>query len=150
MRRWEDREKRLETARLKEKALEERGRKRRRVEDSAAGLSSADDEDAEWLLDDWQSSDVDASLSGLSKETQETLARIGLGGPMKRDEDEDLLREDIKVRTLAPPLSLDRRVTLIDLLYLKNTFAVIAVHRRTPPSYVSPFATKVARPEKAC
>lgn len=98
--RWEDREKRLEALRVKEKALEERGRKRRRIEDSVATGNKIMDEDAEWLLDETGDHDAgpEDALSGLSKESREVLTRLGLGGPAKRTEDEDLLEEEIKVR----------------------------------------------------
>ncbi|PNY29008.1 ATP-dependent RNA helicase chl1, partial [Tolypocladium capitatum] len=103
VRRWDDSEKRLETVRLKEKALEDRSRKRRRIEEAAATgsqkVDDEDDEDAEWLLDDWRSRDAGPqdALSGLSKESREVLERLGLGGPKKRDEDEELLEEEIKI-----------------------------------------------------
>ncbi|KAK7409112.1 ATP-dependent DNA helicase chl1 [Neonectria punicea] len=96
--RWEDREKRLEALRSKEKALEERGRKRRRIEDTAMS-SRVIDEDAEWLLngpDDRDSGPQDA-LSGLSKESRDVLASIGLGGPRTQDQDDDLPEEEIKL-----------------------------------------------------
>lgn len=103
VRKWEDREKRLENARRKEKALEERGRKRRRIEDGATTRRNPEDEDAEWLLDDWdgRGSDNQDSLSGLSKETRETLTRIGLGGFKKEEDEQDMLGEEVKVRTLS-------------------------------------------------
>ncbi|KAI9150059.1 chromosome transmission fidelity 1 [Paramyrothecium foliicola] len=100
LRTWEDREKRLEAARLREKAHEDRGRKRRRLEEPSAGNRTVEDEDAEWLLDDWDPSNStgqSSSISGLSKETQDVLASIGLGDPKKQEEHEDLLNEDIKI-----------------------------------------------------
>ncbi|KEY74681.1 hypothetical protein S7711_05434 [Stachybotrys chartarum IBT 7711] len=99
VRKWEDREKRLENARRKEKALEERGRKRRRIEDDATTRRNPEDEDAEWLLDDWddRGSDNQDSLSGLSKETRETLTRIGLGGFKKEEDEQDMLGEEVKI-----------------------------------------------------
>lgn len=103
--RWEEREKRLETLRLKEKVQEERARKRRRVEDSLLSGRSrvVEDEDAEWLLDDPddQHDTPQDSLSGLSKETREVLAGIGLGGARKPEEEDDLVEEPIKVRVLV-------------------------------------------------
>uniref|UniRef100_A0A0D2XJG5 ATP-dependent DNA helicase CHL1 n=1 Tax=Fusarium oxysporum (strain Fo5176) TaxID=660025 RepID=A0A0D2XJG5_FUSOF len=98
--RWEEREKRLETLRLREKAQEERARKRRRVEDYVPSKSRVEDEDAEWLLDDPDDRDAGPqdALSGLSKETREVLASIGLGGAKKPEEEDDLLEEEIKVR----------------------------------------------------
>ncbi|KAM5385111.1 hypothetical protein ACJA88_002958 [Fusarium oxysporum] len=97
--RWEEREKRLETLRLREKAQEERARKRRRVEDYVPSKSRVEDEDAEWLLDDPDDRDAGPqdALSGLSKETREVLASIGLGGAKKPEEEDDLLEEEIKI-----------------------------------------------------
>ncbi|KAH7212002.1 helicase C-terminal domain-containing protein [Fusarium oxysporum] len=97
--RWEEREKRLETLRLRERAQEERARKRRRVEDYVPSKSRVEDEDAEWLLDDPDDRDAGPqdALSGLSKETREVLASIGLGGAKKPEEEDDLLEEEIKI-----------------------------------------------------
>ncbi|KAI5460342.1 helicase C-terminal domain-containing protein [Mariannaea sp. PMI_226] len=97
--RWEDREKRLEALRRKEKALEERGRKRRRIDEPGLSASRVTDEDAEFLLDDLdeRGSEPKDALSGLTKETREVLASIGLGGSKPRDEEQDLLEEEIKI-----------------------------------------------------
>ncbi|KAL3952462.1 hypothetical protein ACCO45_012405 [Purpureocillium lilacinum] len=86
VRRWEDREKRLEDIRLKERAREDRASKRRRIDErqaSGAGRQS-------------RLGPRDA-LSGLSKESREVLERMGLGAPKKRDEDDDVLEEEIKI-----------------------------------------------------
>ncbi|PTB73848.1 DNA repair helicase [Trichoderma longibrachiatum ATCC 18648] len=98
LRQWEDREKRLASFRLKQKAQEERGRKRRRVEDVSTAAETTADEDAEWLLnaDDDEVSERDA-LSGLSKESREILEKIGLGGRVKKTEDDDILEEKVKI-----------------------------------------------------
>lgn len=100
-RRWEEREERLEKARQREKAQEARRAKRRRVEE-ADESSRPIDEDAEWLID-WEGEEAETSdpLSGLSAETRDTLARMGLGGPKKKTEDEEELDDEVKV---APPL----------------------------------------------
>lgn len=146
--RWEEREKRLETLRVKEKAQEDRARKRRRVEDSfiSSGRSRAvEDEDAEWLLDDPDDRDATPqdSLSGLSKETREVLASIGLGGARKPEEEDDLVEEPIKVRIFA----ISNKclvVTEIDLLHVKNTFPAFAIYHRTTPPFISSFTANVA------
>ncbi|KAF4120911.1 chromosome transmission fidelity protein 1 [Geosmithia morbida] len=104
LRQWEDREKRLEAARLKERALEERVRKRRRIEDgltSTLSHRSTEDEDAEWLLDSTSNdkNDLQDPLSGLSRESKEILTKIGLGkykGP-RAAEEEVKLEEGIKI-----------------------------------------------------
>ncbi|KAF5666621.1 chromosome transmission fidelity 1 [Fusarium heterosporum] len=97
--RWEEREKRLETVRLKEKAQEDRARKRRRIEVSLPSRPRVEDEDAEWLLDDPDDRDAGTqdALSGLSKETREVLASIGLGGARRLEEEDDLVEEPIKI-----------------------------------------------------
>ncbi|KJZ73450.1 hypothetical protein HIM_07244 [Hirsutella minnesotensis 3608] len=100
-RRWEEREQRLEAVRLKEKAMEQRARKRQRRENtsSATAAETVDDEEAEWLLDDWESRDATPrdALSGLSKESRAVLERMGLGAPKQHQNDEDLMEEEIKI-----------------------------------------------------
>ncbi|KAJ3497917.1 hypothetical protein NLG97_g1536 [Lecanicillium saksenae] len=100
---WEDQEKRLENVRLKEKAREERVRKKRRLETAAANREAGDDGDEEeWMLDDWDGESGPASapkdaLSGLSKESRDVLERIGLGKPKQQHGDEDTPEEEIKI-----------------------------------------------------
>lgn len=103
LRQWEDREKRLASFRLKEKVQEERGRKRRRVEEVPASIKTTADEDAEWLLDtDDHDERQEDALSGLSKESREILEKIGLGNRIKQtDSDEEIIEEKIKVRVLT-------------------------------------------------
>lgn len=103
LRQWEDREKRLASFRLKEKAQEQRSRKRRRVEDTRATIETTADEDAEWLLDtDDHDERREDALSGLSKESREILEKIGLGNRIKQaDSDEEVIEEKIKVRVLT-------------------------------------------------
>lgn len=147
MRRWEDREKRLEVARLKEKALEDRVRKRRRIEEHASSHRTVDDEDAEWLLNDPDDRAADSQdpLSGLSKESRDILTKIGLGGwkGPGATEEEELLEENIKVRIPVVSRCKTRVVTLIDLLYLKNPFPIIPIYHGASPPCVSVVVTKV-------
>ncbi|CAI4211683.1 unnamed protein product [Parascedosporium putredinis] len=102
-RQWEEREERLEKIRQKEKAMEaRRSAKRRRVEEETTASSASRepiDEDAEWLLDDWEGGATAGNdpLSGLSAQTRETLARMGLGGPRKADDSEDKLEDEVKL-----------------------------------------------------
>lgn len=105
MRKWEDQEQRLESIRAKEKVREERSRKKRRIEDYAASRSTEDDEEAEWLLDDWdgnQKSGPQDALSGLSKESREVLEKLGLGAPKQQNDENEGLEEGIKVRNFLP------------------------------------------------
>ncbi|OAA73713.1 DNA helicase (DNA repair), Rad3 type [Cordyceps fumosorosea ARSEF 2679] len=103
VRTWEDREKRLEDARLKEKAREERVRKKRKFEAVVAARKAGEEDDGEeWMLDDWDGETVTASapkdaLSGLSKESRDVLERMGLGGPEQQNDDGDALKEEIKI-----------------------------------------------------
>ncbi|GAO15845.1 hypothetical protein UVI_02051730 [Ustilaginoidea virens] len=117
---WTDREKRLEAIRSREKALEERVRKRRRLDAASVASGKQSDveaDESEWLLDDWEDGNAASldTLSGLSKESREVLERIGLGGPRKRQEDDDVLEEEIKfiaeLRRPAFPSSLPASVS---------------------------------------
>ena len=105
---------------------------------------AVEDEDAEFLLDDPddRNDTPQDSLSGLSKETREVLASIGLGGARKTEEEDDLVEEPIKVRILMITRKC-RIVTAIDLLHVKNSFSAFAIHHRTAPSYISAFTSNV-------
>lgn len=106
---WEDREARLEAVRRKEKATEERGSKRRRVDRPTITTKThaEDEEEAEFLIDDWEeggdvgaarSSDEKDAFGGLSKETRALLQKIGMGEAQKVDADDDeVAEEEIKV-----------------------------------------------------
>lgn len=135
-RRWEEREERLEKARQKEKAQEARRAKRRRIEEG--GERGPVDEEAEWLLD-WEDEDAKGSdpLSGLSAETRDTLARMGLGGPRKQPEDEEL-DDEIKVALLTRPAPVEHVVTAPDHLRVKDPFPAEPVHLRAPAALLSP------------
>ncbi|SPO05517.1 related to CHL1 - protein of the DEAH box family [Cephalotrichum gorgonifer] len=99
-RQWEEREERLESIRQKERAQEARRAKRRRVEEGGSELArEAVDEDAEWLLDDWEDRDAQGGsdpLSGLSAETRDILSRMGMG-PKKTNPEDDKLDDEIKI-----------------------------------------------------
>lgn len=93
---WEEREARLEKIRQREKRMEDRGSKRRRLD--GPNLNSKrkgeDDEEAEFLLDDWEEdnsakdSHNQDPLAGLSKETRALLQNVGMGsGEAKGDQD---------------------------------------------------------------
>lgn len=106
---WEEREARLEAVRRKERATEERGSKRRRVDrpDTTARSEAEDEEEAEFLIDDWEdgdggadarSSDEKDGLEGLSKETRALMQKIGMGGAKNHDADDDEpAEEEVKV-----------------------------------------------------
>lgn len=105
VRKWEDQEQRLEAIRLQEKAREERVRKKRRIDEYIASRETEDDEDAEWLLDDYdddRTSGPKDALSGLSKESREVLEKLGLGTPKRQNDEKEGLEEGIKVRNLIP------------------------------------------------
>lgn len=101
---WEAREARLETIRQKEKRMEERGKKRRRLEGPrAASQRKEDDEDAEFLLGDWNdagdtnNSDTLDPLSGLSKETRALLQQVGMGTTEIVEPEDANANDEIKV-----------------------------------------------------
>ena len=87
---WTEREARLESIRAREKAIEARGAKRRKVHDDTHGDFPEQSEDDQWLLADTSadSQDDDAG-SGFSKETQALMAKLGMG-PLKPQQDEDV------------------------------------------------------------
>jgi len=101
------------------------------------------------LLDDPDDRDAGPqdALSGLSKETREVLASIGLGEAKKPEEEDDLLEEEIKVRMSLMNRKV-RVVTLIDLLHVKNTFSTFAIHHRTSSPLISTFTANVTRQER--
>lgn len=98
------------------------------------------------MLDDPDNRDAGPqdALSGLSRETREVLASIGLGGAKKPEEEDDLLEEEIKVRTSSINRKV-RVVTLVDLLYVKNAFSTFAIHHRTSSPLISTLTANVAR-----
>ncbi|KAF3763990.1 DNA repair helicase [Cryphonectria parasitica EP155] len=85
MRKWEEREERLEMIRQREKQMEERSSKRRRLQGSSSKARPAEEEEeAEFLLDDWEANAQDGGLddqdplSSLSKETRAILQKVGV------------------------------------------------------------------------
>lgn len=104
LKKWEEREARLRKIRAKEKMIEERGSKRRRLEDGNARKGKKtgnDDDDDEWLLDEGQ--DEDASQdndnpSGFSKETRDLMNKLGLGSLQTQEESEEMGENEIKAR----------------------------------------------------
>lgn len=139
-RKWEEREERLEKIRQKERAQEVRRAKRRRVEEEGDEARGPVDEDAQWLLDDWEDggSNENDPLSGLSAETRDTLARMGLGGPKKKDEDEEKLEDEVKVADLDPAPCRPCSNRDLDLLRLADPFPAKPVHLGAPAPLVPP------------
>lgn len=105
---WEEREARLEKIRQREKRMEERGSKRRRLDGPNANMRrNNEDEDAEFLLDDWdeagdgQSSDAMDPLSSLSKETRALLQKVGMGTTTASEKEDETPDDEIKVCILS-------------------------------------------------
>ncbi|KAL2017210.1 hypothetical protein VTK56DRAFT_2417 [Thermocarpiscus australiensis] len=107
-RKWEEREKALERARAREKALEERARvsKRMRFEDGESASKRKRrqelDEEAEFLIDDWHGDANDGTLdddplSQLSKETRTLLEKVGLGAGRKQDSGDVEMEDEVKI-----------------------------------------------------
>lgn len=105
---WEEREARLEKIRQREKRREERGSKRRRLEGPGTSTRrKEEDEDAEFLVDDWDESEGGQAshtldpLSGLSKETRALLQKVGMGTTEAGDTEDESLDDEIKVSVLS-------------------------------------------------
>lgn len=106
---WEEREARLETIRQQEKDTEARASKRRRVDrpDTNARSRADGDEEAEFLIDDWeeggvaQGSDEKDGFDGLSKETRTMLQKIGMGEARKLDADDEPAEDEVRVGFLS-------------------------------------------------
>ncbi|KAK0714048.1 DNA repair helicase [Lasiosphaeria miniovina] len=150
-RRWEEREAQLERVRAREKDLEEkagRASKRQRLDDgddegpSSKGKRKALDEEAEFLIDDWHDStdgvSDDDPLSQLSKETRALLARVGLGGAKKIEEEEYEAEDEIKAsRDLTKPIYYTSRT------HSQLTQFIAELRRPTfPPSIPSELLSK--------
>ena len=105
--RWEEREAQLGKIRARERLMEEKGRggKRARLDDgqkSGKGKRKNLDEEAEFLIDDWDGDGGladDDPLSMLSKETRALLVKAGLGGArgMQEEEEDSEAEDEIKV-----------------------------------------------------
>jgi hypothetical protein len=148
---WEEREAALRKAREKERQEEEKaamglhGRsvKRARVDDGEYGKRKKGeiDEEREFLVGDWADGTVTGDgLAGLSKETRELMAKVGLGGAQGKEGEEDcsLIEEEVKVRDRVDAKHLRHRLTHgIDLLYLPHTLANRTVYRRTSKTSLS-------------
>ncbi|KAI1371603.1 DNA repair helicase [Hypoxylon crocopeplum] len=101
LKQWEEREARLKKIRAKEKSMEERGAKRRRLDDGTVRKSDkkADDDD-EWLLDREQDEDISQGAdnpSGYSKETRNLMERLGLGSLQSKEEEQGIGETEVKI-----------------------------------------------------
>lgn len=159
VRSWEDREKRLEQARLKEKAREERVRKKRRFENSLATREAKDDDDGEeWMLDEWEgeSGHVSApkdALSGLSKESRDVLERMGLGTPKQKKDDGETPEDEIKVRCNSPVMTGSQSNTCIRRFIMRlertpssRSLLQSCVGRHSPPRCPKRFLLEALKP----
>lgn len=108
LKRWEEREARLARLRAKEKMLEQRGTKRRRIDDGPQRSKPHNtDDDDEWLLANREADDAggeDSSAPSFSRETRTLMEKLGMGS-LQKDDDADNQEDEIKVR--QTPLSND-------------------------------------------
>jgi chromosome transmission fidelity protein 1 len=92
-RRWEEREKQLDQIRLKERKLEERARKRQRIDDVHGKKKMGEiDEEEEFLIDDWQEK---PESTGLGEDAWKAVLEASL----LREEAEQELEDEIKVNS---------------------------------------------------
>lgn len=102
---WEEREARLQKIRQKEKKMEERGSKRRRLEGPDSILrKQEEEEEAEFLLDDADgdgdsASDEQDPFGNLSKETRALLQKVGMGTAEGKRPEEEIVEDEIKVNS---------------------------------------------------
>lgn len=98
IKKWEEREARLESVRAREKAMEIRTTKRRRLNERAAGPDGDHEQDEdEWLLDE---RDEDGAQGGessnYSKDTRALMEKLGMM-PKRDVEEEDGADQELKV-----------------------------------------------------
>ena len=100
---WEEREARLARLRAKEKMLEQRGAKRRRVDDGPQrSRPQSTEDDDEWLLADRETDGVggeDSSTPSFSRETRTLMEKLGMGSLKKEDDGDKPEEDEIKVTT---------------------------------------------------
>lgn len=147
-RQWEEREKKLESIRLKERAEELRSVKRRRIDEGRQNSTAkrAEDDEDEWLLDEADDSGVSDgdALSGLNKQTRDILVRFGLGSIKSDDQDDAAVDDGVKVRCLPQRICHTQSVTSVDILHIKNTFSTLAIRIRAASAGLSFFAARIS------
>ncbi|KAK8044073.1 hypothetical protein PG993_004097 [Apiospora rasikravindrae] len=99
IKKWEEREARLEAVRAREKALEIRTTKRRRLNDRATGLDADQEPDEdEWLLDE---RDEDGSQGGessnYSKDTRALMEKLGMMPKRDAEDEDDGADQELKI-----------------------------------------------------
>ncbi|KAH9890810.1 DNA repair helicase [Xylariomycetidae sp. FL2044] len=100
LKQWEERESRLATIRNMEKSLEERGAKRRRIDEGRPkkNVNTSQDDD-EWLLgQDGANNAPDEGLAGpaFSKETKTLMEKLGMGG-LQAQEEGEAMDDEVKI-----------------------------------------------------
>lgn len=119
---WEEREANLRDIRAKEALMEQREKKRRRYDEGAVGREARDNDDIEeeWLLDEEDDEDV-PKFSNLGKEE---LSETGEG-------------DQVKVGPEAPRTHPVLTNEITDILHIKDTFTIDAVHLGATPADIS-------------
>ncbi|KAK7943894.1 chromosome transmission fidelity 1 [Apiospora aurea] len=99
IKKWEEREARLETVRAREKALEIRTTKRRRLNDRAAADPDTDHEpdDDEWLLDERDEDGSGGETSNYSKDTRALMEKLGMMPKRDAEEEDDGAGQELKI-----------------------------------------------------
>lgn len=137
--RWEEREARLDNIRQRERRMEERGNKRRRLEGPASrSKRGQDDEEAEFLLNDWdeggetQASDELDPFAGLSRETRALLQKVDMGSAndSSTEEDAGATENEIKVSSLDGMAAKPGLNLMPDLLRISDPLATQPIYCR--------------------
>lgn len=137
--RWKDREAKLARIRAKEKSTESRDNKRRKIgEATSRTKDGTTDEEAAYLLDEWNedsSAGDDDPMSLFSKETRALMEKVGLGVSKKEAEDDEPPAEELKVNLLSTPIIIWK---------FPRAYACRFFIRREPiPSFLSSFPSFV-------
>lgn len=157
LKKWEEREARLARIRAKEKILEQRGAKRRRIDDgpqrsrTQGAEADGDDDDDEWLLADRESTEGaggDDSTPSYSKETKNLMDKLGMGSLQKEAEDDNLDENDIKVGYYYFQLgSLDGIYTHDTYIRSFSNYTLQIYYTSRTHSQLTQFISELRRPE---
>jgi chromosome transmission fidelity protein 1 len=153
IRKWEEREARLERLRAKENSLEGRASKRKRIDGPGANSNSlTEQDDDEWLLNDQDASDDQSGgSSGFSKETRALMDKLGMGSLKSQEDEQEFIEETVKVQGIRFLGNASAANILLQIYYTSRTHSqltqFISELRRPsfPPSFPESLLSSQAR-----